>query len=170
MDTYQSLKTHLDKFTDIITSVNHPYGLHRAREERFFKGDVIVSLRKSPNRPSFTYVDFDCYVSATFYLIKSNRFDLKFITGFLNSKLIAFWLKNKGKMQGQNFQIDKEPLVTIPIFIPDQETQEIIRTSVEEIYSNPSTQQQNEKIIDEMIYKMYALDDDEIAYVEQTIV
>lgn len=40
---------------------------------------------------------------------------MKFLTGILNSKLIEFWLSNKGKMQGENFQIDKDPLMQIPL-------------------------------------------------------
>ena len=53
-----------------------------------------------------------------FNIIKSDRFDLKYLTALLNSKLIAFWLRFKGKMQGNNYQIDKEPLVNIPIIEP----------------------------------------------------
>lgn len=73
-------------------------------------------LRKCANEPMFTYTDFDCYVSATFYVIKSERLNLKYLTAVLNSKLIEFWLRNKGKMQGNNYQLDKEPLLQIPIF------------------------------------------------------
>jgi adenine-specific DNA-methyltransferase len=40
-------------------------------------------------------VDFNSYVSATFYVIKTDRINLKFLTALLNSELIAFWLKNK---------------------------------------------------------------------------
>ena len=40
---------------------------------------------------------------------------MKYLIALLNSKLIKFWLKNKGKMQGNNFQIDKEPILEIPI-------------------------------------------------------
>ena len=46
---------------------------------------------------------------------------MKYLTGILNSKLIAFWLRNKGKMQGSNYQIDKEPLLNIPICNTDNE-------------------------------------------------
>lgn len=117
---YPNLKNHLDQFKDVITSDNKPYGLHRARDERFFKGEKIIALRKCPNRPVFTYTDFDCYVSATFYIIKTNRLNNKYLTALLNSKLVAFWLKYKGKMQGNNYQIDKEPLLQIPIYAPNQ--------------------------------------------------
>ncbi len=36
MDNYPNLKKHLDKFKKVITSDNKPYGLHRARDEKFF--------------------------------------------------------------------------------------------------------------------------------------
>lgn len=118
---YPNIKKHLDKFKSVITSDNAPYGLHRARKEYFFIGEKIISVRKCVDKPIFSYVDFNSYVSATFYVIKPDDIDLKYLTGILNSKLIAFWLKNKGKMQGSNYQIDKEPLLNIPICNTDNE-------------------------------------------------
>jgi hypothetical protein len=75
---YPNLKKHLDKFEQVITasSGNKPYGIHRARNEKFFKGEKILSLRKSSNRPSFSYVNFDSYVNQAFYVIQSNRINL----------------------------------------------------------------------------------------------
>lgn len=35
MDKYPNIKKHLDKFKNVITSDNKPYGLHRARDEKF---------------------------------------------------------------------------------------------------------------------------------------
>jgi adenine-specific DNA-methyltransferase len=91
MKPYPNIKKHLDCFKDIITSSNFPYGLHRSREEKFFKGIKIISLRKCAS-PTFTYTEFDCYVSQTFNVIKSNRVDMKYLCGLLNSKLVRFWL------------------------------------------------------------------------------
>jgi adenine-specific DNA-methyltransferase len=141
MDRYPNLKTHLDKFSGIITSDNKPYGLHRSREERFFKGEKVIALRKCVGRPLFSYSDFDCYLSATFYVIKTDRLNMKYLTGLLNSKLIQFWLKNRGKMQGINYQLDKEPLVSIPIVSPSKSIQSKIATLVDYIIylkANPS--------------------------------
>lgn len=115
MNDYPKLKSHLDFFGKAITSDNKPYGLHRARDEYFFKGEKIVSLRKCVGKPCFSYSSFDCYVPAMYYVIKTDRWNMKFLTSLLNSKLVEFWLKNKGKMQGDNFQIDKAPLLEIPI-------------------------------------------------------
>ena len=114
---YPNLKNHLDKFKNVITSDNKPYGLHRAREERFFKGEKILSIRKAVE-PTFTYAEFDSYVSQSYYLIQTDKIDLKALIIILNSKIIKFWLKYKGKMQGDLFQIDKEPLLNIPILKP----------------------------------------------------
>lgn len=59
--------------------------------------------------------------------------NLKYLTGLLNSQLIKYWLKNKGKMQGSNYQLDKEPLQRIPIAVPSAETQNLIAILVDHI-------------------------------------
>ena len=51
---------------------------------------------------------------------------MKYLTGLLNSNLIKFWLKNQGKMQGDMFQVDKEPLLKIPVKVAETEIQEKI--------------------------------------------
>ena len=117
MDEYPTLKSHLDKFQSVITSNNKPYGLHCARQEKIFNGKKILSLRKC-TKPTFTFADFPTYVSQSYYVIQTDRLNLKFLTCLLNSKLIEFWLRYSGKMQGSNFQIDKQPLLEIPIRIP----------------------------------------------------
>ena len=114
MDNYPVLKEHLDNFTNIITSDNKPYGLHRARKESFFLGSKIISVRKCQS-PTFIYDNEDNYFSAAFYIIDSKRINLKYLTALLNSSVVKFWLKNKGKMQGNIFQVDKGPLLDIPI-------------------------------------------------------
>ncbi|EDO7416894.1 class I SAM-dependent DNA methyltransferase [Campylobacter jejuni] len=175
MDDYPNLKKHLDKFQNVITSDNKPYGLHRARDEKFFTGSPrIVALRKCVGEPKFSYVDFDCYVSATFYVIKTQRINVKYLTAILNSKLIAFWLKHKGKMQGNNYQIDKEPLLNIPIVTINSKNQKIadeLINLVDEILKakeqdkNANTQELENKI-NSLVYKLYNLNEEEIKIIE----
>jgi type I restriction-modification system DNA methylase subunit len=129
---YPNIKEHLDRFQEVITSSNKPYGLHRAREERFFKNDKIISLRKCV-RPTFTFTDFDCYVSQTYFSIQTERLNLKYLTGLLNSDLIAFWLKYQGKMQGDLYQVDKGPLMNLPILEPSEEKQNEVANLVTQI-------------------------------------
>ncbi len=173
LENYPNIKNHLDAVEKAITSDNKPYGLHRAREEKFFKGEKIVSLRKCVGRPCFSYNDFDCYVPAMYYVIKTTRFNMKFLTGVLNSKLIAFWLRNKGKMQGDNYQVDKEPLMNIPLPAVNATMQQPIITIIDRILEAKSINRQAdtsslESEIDRLVYKLYELTEEEINIVEGT--
>lgn len=163
MKEYPILKKHLDNFKEVITSDNKPYGLHRARKEEFFIENKIVSLRKT-SEPYFCYLDKPSYFMAEFYILKTDRTNMKYLTGLLNSKLVAFWLRYMGKMQGSNYQIDKEPLMNIPIKIADENIENKIIDLVDEIIElkklNKYTQDL-EKKIDEMVYELYGLTEEE---------
>jgi adenine-specific DNA-methyltransferase len=174
---YPNIKKHLDTFSSIITSCNYPYGLHRSRDQKFFKGIKLISVRKCET-PSFTYTDFDCYVSQTFNIIKSSRLDMKYLCGLLNSSLIKFWLLKKGKMQGSQFQVDKEPLLEIPIYVPtdkqeiDKVAKEVDKViALKETLSKAKTEgdktfYQNQIIsiessIDELVFDLYGINENE---------
>lgn len=166
---YPNIKRHLDRFKDVITSDNRPYGLHRARDERFFIGESIIAQRKCPNRPSFTYTDFNCYVSATFYILKTTRLNMKYLTALLNSKLIAYWLRKKGKMQGTNFQIDKEPILAVPLIKPSEQIAFLFEKLVNKIFHCKSECEDTTKIeeqIDNLVYRLYDLTYDEVKVID----
>ena len=181
MKPYPHLKAHLDHFAKVITSDNKPYGLHRARDEQFFKGEKIVSLRKTAE-PCFTYTDFDCYVSQSYNVIKTTRFNLKFLTALLNSNVIKFWLRHKGKMQGDNFQVDKEPLLAIPLVLVSAEEQAPLITLADQMLETQSRLQQAlsdedkklleqrvaiiDRQIDKAVYQLYGLTEEEVKIVE----
>jgi len=99
---YPGIKKHLDKFAPILTSAFRPYGLHRPRKENLFKNGLrILSVRKT-RKPIFPLVDFNCYVSRAFLIIKPKYWNESefYLLGLLNSKIIHFWLYHKGKKQG----------------------------------------------------------------------
>jgi adenine-specific DNA-methyltransferase len=181
IDSYPVIKAHLDKFGPVMTSDFAPYGLHRARDQKFFDGGAVLSLRKTA-RPAFSYVDFPCYVSQSFYAIKPKNIDPKYLTALLNSKVAYFWFKNRGKVQGDNLQIDKEPLMNFPIkTTADKNVEEKVIALVDEIMRlNTELHQLNavlereecaeikkriavvEDQIDAEIYKIYELSPDQI--------
>ena len=181
MKAYPKIKEHLDRFSKIITSDNKPYGLHRSRDEDFFKGVKIVSLRKT-QLPSFTYTDFDCYVSQSYNIIKTTRFNLKSLTAILNSQLIKFWLKHKGKMQGNNFQVDKTPLLELPLITTSKEEDEKLTFLVDQMLDAhkqlaTTTFEKDKKFleqrielldkkIDSIVYELYGLSEDDIEIIE----
>lgn len=176
---YPNIKKHLDKYKKVLTSAFKPYGLHRPREQRFFEGEKIFSLRKT-KEVSFTYTNFPCYVSRAFLIIKPSRINLKFLTGLLNSKLIYFWLYHKGKKQGEQLQIDKAPLLEIPLI--KQKDEQVIKNVDLIIKLNKKLKSVNleiekqiikkqiealEKQNDNVIYDLYGLDKEEKEIIEQ---
>ena len=184
IEKYPKIKQHLEKFAPVITSDFGPFGLHRARKEDLFIGPSIFSIRKT-DRPQFSYVDFPCYVSQTYFVISTKRTNLKFLTGLLNSRLVYFWLKNKGKLQGDLLQIDKEPLVGIPIYVGSKDQQKRIVNLVDnmldlnkklaagakdsEKWNKLRTEiERTDKEIDKEVYKLYGLTGDEIRTIESS--
>lgn len=177
---YPKIKSHLDRFKEIITSDFKPYGLHRARVENFFLGEKIISLRKA-KEPTFTYVNFSCYFSQTFYSIKPVNINLKYLLGLFNSELSFFWFNFKGKKQGDLLQIDKAPLLDFPICIPDINMQKDIINDVNLIlnlqkkisdFKEPNSIRNLKKQISSIqnrinikIYEIYHLDNKDITII-----
>ena len=176
---YPNIKEHLDKFRKIITTDFRPYGIHRTREESFFKGEKICSIRKC-QRPSFSFVDFDSYVNQVYYVIKTSKINMKFLTGLLNSKLVYFWLYHKGKKQGEQLQIDRDPLIEIPII--KSENKEVIEAVDSLIELNKKLESTNlsqekelikkqieslETKINEIVYKLYGITKEEKEIIEK---
>ena len=169
---YPNILEHLLKFKEImeerrenIKGSRKFYNLHWAREEKFFKnGEKILSIRKCLEYPIFSYTEEEAYVMLSFNVIKIDRINMKYLTGLLNSKLVAFWLRYMGKMQGSNYQIDKEPLMNIPIKIADENIENKIIDLVDEIIElkklNKDTQFLEDRI-DEMVYELYGLTEEE---------
>lgn len=172
---------HLQKFRSIMNNRRENlnkrldfYHLHWARDERFFEsGEKIVSVRKCIE-PIFSYLNNEAYVMLSLNVIKTQRINVKYLTAILNSKLVAFWLKHKGKMQGNNYQIDKEPLLNIPIVDTNSKNKKLadeLINLVDEILKakeqdkNANTSPLEEKI-NNMVYKIYNLTEEEIKTIE----
>ena len=121
----ERLMKHLEKYREIMrerrenkTGRIDDYHLHWPRDRRFFApGPKILCVRKCET-PTFAYTADEAYVMMAFNVIKTDRIDNLYLTGLLNSRMVKFWLRHRGKMQGSNFQLDKEPILAIPICVP----------------------------------------------------
>ena len=95
---------------------------------------------------------------------------MKVLCLILNSNLIAFWLRNKGKMQGSNFQIDKEPILNIPIAKVDNEN--FFSTLYDELVTLKQTNKNITSIINKiniLTYKLYGLTYKEALIIDPSI-
>lgn len=170
------LISHLEKYREIMEDRRENQqgklsfnNLHWPRDEYFFeKGEKILSVRKCAV-PTFAFTEEEAYVMMSFNVIRSKRINLKYLTGLLNSKLVAFWLRKKGKMQGNAYQLDKEPLLEIPIYKPaDKDANEMAKL-VDKIISlkqQGKDSSEQEKKIDELVYKLYDITADEQKIIE----
>lgn len=89
-------------------------------------------------------------------MIKSNRINLKYLTGILNSKVTYFWLRHKGKMQGDLFQVDKAPILEIPIFKSKRPDHLVLLVDTI-IYQglNDKDFQHLEKVLNALVFDLY---------------
>ena len=147
----------------------------------FLPGPKIVTSYR-PKINSFCYIE-DLFYSGTdtYYIVNPKKYSLKFIVGILNSKLSLIWLKNKGKIKGNIIEMTGDTIEQI--LIPRIETttnrnrheiellvDKILTITKDDDYlTNPEKQtkvKELEKQIDQMVYKLYDLTDDEIKIVE----
>ena len=92
-------------------------------------------------------------------------------------------MKNKGKQIGDLLQVDKGPLLGIPIYVGDKKQQKMLTNLVDKILLlnkqlRETTENSNEwqklkeeiektdKLIDQKVYELYGLTDEEIKIVE----
>lgn len=183
LDDLPNLKQHFQKYKEILKeskikykTPNKPYFyLHREREEKFFKkGEEKIISQVRCIEPIFVYSNENFYGSRALFFIQTCRINLKYLTGVLNSKLIAFWLKHKGKIQGNLFKIDKEPLLNIPVVNTNSKNKKLADELInlvdgilkaKEQNKNANTQELENKI-NSLVYKLYNLTEDEIKIIE----
>ncbi|EHT1404407.1 Eco57I restriction-modification methylase domain-containing protein [Campylobacter jejuni] len=183
LDDLPNLKQHFQKYKEILKeskikykTPNKPYFyLHREREEKFFKkGEEKIISQVRCIEPIFVYSNENFYGSRALFFIQTCRINLKYLTGVLNSKLIAFWLKHKGKIQENLFKIDKEPLLNIPVVNINSKNEKLANkliSLVDEILKakeqdkNANTQELENKI-NSLTYKLYNLTEEEIKIIE----
>lgn len=191
---HPNIEKHFKQFEKVLKEAKEKYKtpskpyfyLHREREEAFFSQGPKIVCGVRVIYPSFFYTEEDYYDSRALNFIKTDRINLKYLTAILNSKVSYFWLKNKGKQLGNLLQIDKGPLLDIPIYVGDKDRQKIIINYVDKMLRfNENLQKlpensnewnsireeikKTDKKIDEEVYKLYGLTPEEIAVVEDAM-
>ena len=120
LDKLPNIKKHLLDFENLIkkASDNAPY-LHRPKKIEFELPKIVAPQRSKTN--TFGYNETSWYASADVYFITQPKsgYNLKFLLGVLNSRLIYKWLYNRGKRKGEMLELYQEPLSRIPIPVLD---------------------------------------------------
>ena len=130
INDYPNIKSHFEKYKTQLKKAKIKYGtpnkpyfyLHRERDANFFKKGSKIAGQTRTYTPYFLYTENEYYGSRAMNFIKTDKVNLKYLVALLNSKLISFWLKYKGKRLGEMLHIDKEPLLELPLkTVPENE-------------------------------------------------
>jgi len=184
----ENIKKYLKIYQDILkerrevkNNVIQWWQLQWPREESIFQGSKIVAPQRSP-RNTFAYNEIPWYASADVYFIteKDKTISLKYVLAILNSSLYYLWLYHRGKRKGESLELYQKPLSEIPIKKISENEQKPFIENVNEILSitksddyltKPSKQakvKEYERKIDQMVYKLYGLSEEEIRIVEES--
>jgi len=143
-----------------------------SKEKLFFESERIL-IRETGATITALYLDSLLYSNRSLYsiLITDNRFNIKFVLGCLNSKVLQFYYQTKFKAETELFpKIRIIQAKELPIPIVEKEQQQPVITLVNQILSikkeNPEMDTSElEKEIDRLLYGLYELTEDEISII-----
>ena len=189
IDKYPKIKQHLLRYKKILDDQIQSYeeifpwyALNRPRETQVFESlnKIVCPYRSKKNYFAFSSEPIYGSRDVLFIRENDNKINLKYILALLNSKLYFLWLYYRGKRKGEILELVQEPLSEIPIKLISEVEQKpfieivdkiILITKEEDYLINQIKQrkvQEYQKLLDEMVYKIYGLTQEEIKIVEKT--
>ncbi len=169
-EQYAKLRTHMDRFASVLTSDFAPYGLHRARQRKWFEAGVKVLCPRQVERPSLAVVTEETYVGEGFYILRPKADDADVVVALMNSLLGWFWFYQH-KRKGHRLQIDKDVLSIFPAPLQwDDLDRTALIACVKTLKTTTGGARESAwRTLNDRVYQMYQLSGDEIAYVEKSL-
>lgn len=164
----------VEKKVKYKTNPDFWYGLHRPREISVFSSEKIMTPQLQ-NNSNFTLDDGTFYPDAGGYMLKIKDIYsvfTKYYLGIFNSKLFYHFIKCTSTVFSSDFYYFKSAYIE-PFKFPTatKEQQQEIITLVDKILAakkqdSSADTTEWEKLIDQKVYELYGLTEDEIAIVE----
>jgi adenine-specific DNA-methyltransferase len=188
INRYPALKEYLASFGERLLQDGKPGHRKKTSNKWFETQDNIayypefekekIVWQEIVREPSFAFDNTGIYVEATAFLMTGKN--LKYIIGLLNSKPVAFFFKTfyaGGGLGEEGYRYKKaflEQLPIPPLTLQNQPIANQIVQIVDQILSakkrNPKVDTSKlEKEIDELVYKLYNLTEEEIKIIEGNI-
>jgi adenine-specific DNA-methyltransferase len=171
LQIYKPILVRIREINKENTDYWHQLRRGTAHPHIFTCNKIVCHQRSKLN--TFGYNECDWYASADVYYITNPKggYQIKYLLGLLNSKLIYIWLYNKGKRKGESLELYQKPLSEIPIFKAEVQDQNDVIDIVENIINskdNTISDDYNSNVekLDMIIYKLYNLSESEIKYIE----
>ena len=142
------------------------------RDESIFMSEKIVCPQRSKIN-TFGYTESSWFATSDVFFITKpdSNYLLKYILAILNSKLIYFWLYNRGKRKGETLELTATPISLIPIAKSKKVEQLKYIKIVDQILAVKKKNMQEdtsvlESKIDGLVYHLYNLTYDEVKIVD----
>jgi hypothetical protein len=185
---YCTIYAHLEKYKDVLNDRNKDetgiryewYALQRCAATyypEFEKEKIIWGL--TADKWAFAYDNDGHYLPINGYILTSSEVPIKYLLALLNSNLLKFYFRFIGIMTaGGAYTLKHETISELPIKQISADKQKpfielvdkiLAITKDEDYLNNPANQARVKKYedeIDQMVYKLYGLTDDEIRIVE----
>ncbi|MGL4677727.1 MAG: Eco57I restriction-modification methylase domain-containing protein [Brevinema sp.] len=180
INEYPVIKRYLESFRPRIDQSGEN-GSRKKTTSQWFETQDTIAYYQDFDKPKivwgeivqqakFTYDNTHTYLEATTFLIVGSQ--LHYLTGILNSKFGEFGFKNffaGGGLGNTGFRYKKAFLERVPIPVPspaiEQQITALVQTILDHKARNIDTTPE-EKQIDQIVYKLYELTEDEIQTIE----
>ena len=173
IEEYPAVKNHLDSFFEKLSKRSDkgdtPYNLRNCAYLEDFSKPKIIYPETTVRRSEFYYDESGILLDKTCFFMSGNN--LKFIQGILTSKVIEWYLERECRLLGKTtIQYSKQWMENIPIPTATIEQEKTIIDLVNKILSekkdNPQSDASDLELeIDNLVYKLYGLTDEEISII-----
>ncbi len=147
-------------------------------------------IRRTGNSLCATYSNKIELIESTIYILRSSKIDLKFLLGLINSKLFTFYLSKKLITNSQGFpqilmgQLEQLPITKkaikekskhddiiklVDLLLKLNEELKVLKLQTQ-IEQHKQRIQHSEGKINQLVYELYELTDEEIAIVENSLI
>ena len=172
IEKYPAIKEHLDSHYQQLEKRRDkgktPYNLRSCAYLDSFEKDKIIYPEIASNPNSFEYDVNEYFLDKTAFFIEGKS--LKYIISILNSKALLYYMKQSIRQVGQGYQLSKIFVENFPIPKIDEEKQKPFIELVDKILAlkkdTKDTKELEDKI-DEMVYNLYDLNEDEIETIKR---
>ena len=140
----------------------------------FYTGARLL-IRETGSYLTVVYIDEILYCNRSLYstIITDPMFNVQYVVGILNSKAIQYYYQQKFKAETELFpKIRIRQAKQLPIPVASLTKQQLIVTLIEQIRTSKRMAPQMsiekfEREIDQIVYRLYGLNDTEIKIIEQ---
>jgi len=181
IEQYPNIENHLSMYKNImlnrretLNGTNKYFHLHWPRDKKYFEGNKVIVPAMNKRVTAALQNELGYFgISSNVIISKNNDLnELIILVGILNSNICQYYFKKNSKKRGVGMDIGVKKIRNFPLPILDTTDNQII-AKVDQILTAKNAKPQAdttalEAEIDQLVYALYGLTEEEIAIVEES--